>query len=53
MGLDCMARDHALQQISRETAILACIGGKAGIILSKSQGHYQCLQAIQDTEIKY
>lgn len=53
MGLDCMARDHALQQIPRETAILACTGGKAGIILSKSLGHYQCLQATWNTEIEY
>lgn len=41
MGLDCTAREHTLQQISREAATLACTGGKAGIILSKPQGHYQ------------
>lgn len=32
MGLDCMARAHALQQIARETSILAWTGEKAGIV---------------------
>lgn len=36
MGLDCVARDHAPQKTSRQTAILACIKGIAGIIISKS-----------------
>lgn len=38
MGLDCMARDHAPQQISQETAILACIGGKAGLFWASHSG---------------
>lgn len=39
MGLDCVARDHAPQKTPRETAILACIKGMAGIIISKSEWH--------------
>lgn len=53
MGLDCMARDHAPQQISQETAILACIGGKAGLFWASHSGINKCLQATQNTEIKY
>jgi len=39
MGLDCVARDHAPQKTSRETAILACIKVMAGITISKSERH--------------
>lgn len=38
MGLDCTAREHTPQQISREAATLACTGGRQALSWASHRG---------------
>lgn len=46
MGLDCMARDHTLQQISRETASWNVLGARQALFWASHRG-ISSLQATQ------